>query len=1706
MRKNQKGKMKNRLLATVLSLAMAVSATPVTLPAALAAAGEYPAAEAVTASAVMTGEAATGKAVAARKIAPYAVSGSAAANTKEPQHLEFKNYTAMLNDENPEIIECKGEVPYVGQTYDFAAVDAEGLAGGTIRYELDADRETAEISESGMLTVKRPGAITVTATLSGNEDYEECEIKYYLKVSGVVSKEGDYIAFKDAEKKFVPGTSDTVSDQKAEKKDNAVTGGVTYSIRAVNGVSIDKDSGKITVTDIDKLAEEVQNGNNEIAVTAEKEATEFYGEDRATYTVTLSFAETPDNPYTLSSADGTNGWYKTKAVVTPADGYEIAQKAGGTFGKATEFSDQGTQIRYVYLRDSKTKAITGRIPVEVKIDSAAPQNLAIEFSELTLVQKLGQNLGFYNPTVTITFTAQDSVSGVDHFTWTYTPENQTPVTGEIAVTTEGEKATAVLTLPADEAEQMRGKISFTAVDRASNEIGKENDYTFVVDTIAPELSVKYQGKAPYEAQENVYDGVHFFNSDVTAEFTITESNFYAEDVVVKVSKDGKAAAEVLPEWDGKKGTVTLSDDGDYVVCVTYTDKAGNAMAEYVSETITVDKTKPAVSVEYVHNEREQKTIFTVTEHNFRKSDIVVTGTVKDINGTDGNITAEQITALLHNAEWTKNGDVYTYEYVPDTDGIYNLKLDYKDPAGWAAESFTAKEFVIDHTAPTEPTVEYITTPWNKFLNAVTFGYYNPSVTVRFTSYDSSSGVGSFTWSYTKERGAGTVNHPDSLADTTIPAVQDGYDKSKFTAEITLTAEEAAQYRGYISVMSTDQYDNESAKKTDDGNIVVVDTIAPALKVEYTAPDRATDDSGFYYNNDVDIKFTVTEANFYEEDIQVTVTKDGKSFDYGKVTWGTRDAKDRTTGTFTIKAPADHTGDGHYVIFVSYTDRSNNTPVTYVSDTHTIDTIKPVIKIEYKNKKAVTTRKDSDGNVRKYFKDTQTAVVTIREHNFKKEDVKFSIRAKDVAGRNKKAGSCYKKSAWTVDSEEDVHTITIRYPGNANYTFDMEYTDMASNPASDYKTDYFTVDKTAPAKLKVDYSESVLDTVLEFVTFGFYNAKMTVTLTAQDAVSGVESFCYSYVNAEGVSSVNAERIKKKINAAQIHYSDHGKMASATFRIPKTALADTEQFNGNVEFLAEDYSDNTAQKHKENKRIVVDNIAPDAQITYNGATNVAGDVSYYNGEIKAVVTVNEANFYAEDVSVMVSKNKGTKTAVTPVWSDAGGDVHVGTFTLTGDGDYRITVHYTDKSSNQMAAYTSKEMTIDTKIEDPTFTINGEAKAGMSGAYKGEAKVGFQFADQNFDAQTVKLTRTRFHEVEDVTDKFIHVSDRAKGGMGSFEIPSKAENDGIYVLHVAMTDRAKHKTESEITFTVNRFGSVYEYSDSLAALIKEGGQYVSSVDHDLVITEYNADRLLEDSVNLLVTKDGENLDVDFASVPEEINSQAGIGESGWYQYAYTIKASNFAEDGVYKISLTSSYAAEDSAKNDSTSVPENSVDTSGNAILDTMTFTVDSAAPEIRNIVNLDQKIADVDQLSGGSLPVRYTIVDVGGLKSVKVMLNDKTIQSVTKEELADDAFQFTGSFEIAEQSGTTAQKVRILATDLAGNVTDTDSEAFLQAHSEDDENSTYIFFDEVTVSRNSFVRWYANKPLFWGSIGGVVVLAAAVSFVAAALRRRKLRKEK
>ncbi|MFR5115673.1 MAG: hypothetical protein ACLTDV_00660 [Eubacterium sp.] len=431
-------------------------------------------------------------------------------------------------------------------------------------------------------------------------------------------------------------------------------------------------------------------------------------------------------------------------------------------------------------------------------------------------------------------------------------------------------------------------------------------------------------------------------------------------------------------------------------------------------------------------------------------------------------------------------------------------------------------------------------------------------------------------------------------------------------------------------------------------------------------------------------FRIEEANFYAEDVIIAVNGEKRVPDR----WIQNG--DVWTGTMTLS------GDGDYYVTMDDTDRSDNKMHSYRSEKIVIDTTAPVIHVTYGNQDVKRTEES-----RLYFDRTQTATIQITEHNFRADDVAAEVTAADVTGRNVAVAdyAAYLSNRGNWKKDGDVYTATITYPVDANYTFDISYHDLALNEAADYTPDLFTVDQTVPDNLSISYSEGVQQQRVGVTPFRYYNQMMTVTIAGEDATSGIEHFVYNYRNASGVSAVNAQLLEAAIEKAEV--IQNGRLFTARFTIPEYVLQGRNQFNGTVDFEAYDYSDNKSGLN-DSERIVVDNLVPTVSVTYNDPVREVNGIAYYAGDIDATVEIHEANFYAEDVQISVAKDGQSGYGINANWTENSADVHTRTFRLSEDGDYLLTVNYTDRSGNRMESYTSGQLTIDT--QHPGIHVSG------------------------------------------------------------------------------------------------------------------------------------------------------------------------------------------------------------------------------------------------------------------------------------------------------------------------------------------------------------------------------------------------------------------
>ena len=83
----------------------------------------------------------------------------------------------------------------------------------------------------------------------------------------------------------------------------------------------------------------------------------------------------------------------------------------------------------------------------------------------------------------------------------------------------------------------------------------------------------------------------------------------------------------------------------------------------------------------------------------------------------------------------------------------------------------------------------------------------------------------------------------------------------------------------------------------------------------------------------------------------------------------------------------------------------------------------------------------------------------------------------------------------------------------------------------------------------------MQTILNNITFGYYNPNVEVTFTAHDSISGIKEFTWSYLKESGASESNvAEYAETKVTAKQ-DSTDKSKY-TATVTLPKS-VADRER---------------------------------------------------------------------------------------------------------------------------------------------------------------------------------------------------------------------------------------------------------------------------------------------------------------------------------------------------------------------------------------------------------------------------------------------------------------------------------------------------------------------------------------------------------------------
>lgn len=701
------------------------------------------------------------------------------------------------------------------------------------------------------------------------------------------------------------------------------------------------------------------------------------------------------------------------------------------------------------------------------------------------------------------------------------------------------------------------------------------------------------------------------------------------------------------------------------------------------------------------------------------------------------------------------------------------------------------------------------------------------------------------------------------------------------------------------------------------------------------------------------------------------------------------------------------------------------------------------------------------------------------------------------------------NGWTVE-DNDTNTNTnlvtqmsraITVSGNYNdMVLVVELTDRAGNVSYDYYT--FGIDKTAPG-ISVSYDNNNADqrsgstyfkadrTATIVVTERNFNSENVVVTVTRDGKAYPVALTWRDENGAEANGDGTRHI------TSIAYNADG---DYTFAVSYTDRAQNQN-------TPVDYGSSVAPA-----AFTVDKTAPVITVSYNN--NNAQNGKYFRAQRTATIVIAEHNF---DVNRVVFTRtaafRGSNTALPEISWNHNGDVHTATINYNADGDYTFDITMDDMAGNVNngvdygASVAANDFTVDQTIIAPTILFsdkeNGEeADDKEKRSFNDIIKTIISVDDANYSSVNVSLTRIgKTGEVSGNLVDMIAVPN-GNGTVTSDNFPEEIENDGIYTLTVTLSDLAGNVKTSEEEFTVNRYGSVFVFNEVLNTAVSKN--YNKSIAGNAVITEYNADPISEPMIQ--VTRDGSAV-----SLSENVISQTGgtRSEEGWYQNVYTVPQAVFAQDGIYDIYISS--------KDKSGNTPEMSAD---NIYSDMSTlagrdatFIVDATKPQIVNVYSDDA------ELSGESinenlekLIINYEISDniaIGTIEVYDGLTGSQIGETVIMDDYVKDAksgesrsyTSYKGSFEIPD--GARNDEVYFVITDKAGNIINTSSD-------NDDPNtlfdmSAFEFLRDITVSTNPFIRWYANRPLFWGTIGAAAAVVLGALLIVFLKKRKNNDKE-
>ena len=687
---------------------------------------------------------------------------------------------------------------------------------------------------------------------------------------------------------------------------------------------------------------------------------------------------------------------------------------------------------------------------------------------------------YFQHNTNVTVTAKDSASGVKeiHFRAYDVVKKDNAVDETKTVSSNNN---AVFEVPAN----FKGEIYAYAVDKFDNSSIDKNiqgEGEKKPDDLIVETQQHHNGNASVtmsraKASYKDNSGLDLYSGNVNARVVFEDTYAGIKDATITVydytnAVTGTIYAEIgndgsieKTEVTGSVNNIIFNDDYttskdnllpklviDYVVTnnsnnikitTSMTDRAGNK-TDNVKDSLSIDKTKPAIGVKYDNNEHT-----TYGGNDYYKADRTATVTVTERNFDESLVEA----AIMRNGGiyttiggWTHNNNTadpdkstHVAKIVYNTDGDFTFDIAVKDKAMNSADKFTQQKFTVDKTAP----VIDVSFDNNSAKNG---NYYKAdrTATIKITEHNFNSG-------------SQYVNIPVTAEGTTAPSVV-GWSGSGNDHNATVSFNKDGKYS--FTVDYTDLAGNKAVQKKVDS--FYIDKTAPEVEITGVADHQA-------YNGTVAPVVTYRDDNFTDDhDFKFTrIDINNKSDDTSKFDYDT-DGNGVTEFIYKYRDFAEVLeNDGIYNFTVELSDKAGNS--TSKSVTFSVNRFGSTFKASDESKKLINngyTNAEQDIVIEEINVTPLTKhSVTLAKSGGNSTEL---VENTDYTFTSSNNGNEWCKSVYTVNkknfSDEAAYTVTIMSVDKAKNTNNNRMADSSLSTEQKNKRECaisFVVDKTSP---------------------------------------------------------------------------------------------------------------------------------------------------------------------------------------------------------------------------------------------------------------------------------------------------------------------------------------------------------------------------------------------------------------------------------------------------------------------------------------------------------------------------------------------------------------------------------------------------------------------------------------------------------------------